>query len=203
MKRLAQRIYCKYIDGDSELEYWNNPRTGKSFWIKPKLLGEYDCGMATRMPRKEEIYIIKCSDCNNNNSTCYCIQCKLSFCTLCYSMNHKSKNRLKHQHLLIDNCIQCEFQIGTFYCEKCKDNFCDSCYRYVHKKGRLRFHVYQRLSDICDKCQYRTAQWKENFNYPKEENNYRLTSLWCNDCYYNTNNIMPIDVFNNNSYSDA
>lgn len=200
IKRLAQRIYCKYIDGDSELEYWNNPRTGKSFWTKPKLLGEYDCGMATRMPRKEEVYVIKCSDCNNNNSTCYCIQCKLSFCTLCYAMNHKSKNKLKHQHLLIDNCIQCEFQIGTFYCEKCKDNFCDSCYRYVHKRGRLRFHVYQRLSDVCDKCQYRTAHWKENFNYPNEENNYRLTSLWCNDCYYNTNSIMPIDVFNSNSY---
>jgi len=201
IKRLAQRVYCKYIDGDSELEYWNNPRTGKSFWTKPKLLGEYDCGMATRMPRKEEVYVIKCSDCNSNNSTCYCIQCKLSFCTLCYSMNHKSKNKLKHQHLLIDNCIQCEFQVGTFYCEKCKDNFCDSCYRYVHKRGRLRFHVYQRLSDVCDKCQYRTAHWKENFNYPNEENNYRLTSLWCNDCYYNTNSIMPIDVFNSNSYA--
>lgn len=183
--RLAQNVYNKYIDGESDRPYWYNPRTEVAFWTKPKLLGAFDCGMATRMPLAEEEFKILCSLCEKISSTTYCVECKEPFCTPCYSSGHKAGNRASHKHLIMENCVQCEYQIGTRYCKNCGDVFCDSCYKYVHKNGRLRFHVCQRLCERCDNCQDYTAQWKETNSSSQENGKSALlySQFWCNVCF--------------------
>lgn len=176
--RLAQTLYSKFVDGESEADYWFNPRTQRSHWTKPSLLGALDCGLAVRMPKPEEMFTISCSVCEKVTATCYCQQCDAPMCTGCFAKNHRAGQRKTHEHLLIDNCVQCDFQIGTRYCQTCKDIFCDSCFRYMHKKGRLRFHACLRYCPVCDNCEERSAQWKEM-------NTMGLVSVknWCTVCY--------------------
>lgn len=176
--KLAQLSYSKFVDGETEAEYWFNPRTQTSFWTKPTLLGIYDCGMAVRMPKPEEMFAVNCSICEKVSATCYCQQCDSPMCTSCFAKVHKSGQRKGHQHILVDNCVQCDFQIGTKFCQTCKDIFCDSCFKHMHKKGRLRFHACVRYCSVCDECEDRSAHWRE------------LSTLgtlsvknWCTTCY--------------------
>lgn len=160
--RMAQTLYSKYVDGETEREYWFNPRTNNSFWVKPKLLGKYDCGTAIRMPKEDELFSVMCSNCEVVHGTCFCETCDHPYCTPCFATLHRTGTRKTHLHILIDNCVQCEFQIGTRYCNTCKDLFCDSCYQYMHRAGRLRFHAFERFAAPCDVCNKRTARWKEH-----------------------------------------
>lgn len=176
--KLAQMVYSKFVDGETETEYWFNPRTQQSFWTKPSLLGIYDCGLAVRMPKPEEMFAVNCSICEKVSATCYCQQCESPMCTGCFAKVHKSGQRKGHHHILIDNCVQCDFQIGTKFCQTCKDIFCDSCFKHMHKKGRLRFHACIRYSSVCDECEDRSAHWRE------------VTTMgtlsvknWCTTCY--------------------
>lgn len=191
--RMAQTMYTKFIHGETEREYWTNPRTNTSYWTKPRLLGEFDCGMATRMPKEEERYTVMCSSCSTISATCFCVQCNEPYCTMCYAVGHRSGQRKTHLHLLIDNCVQCEFQAGTRYCVSCKDMYCDSCYKFMHRRGRLRFHVMQRNCDVCDICTDLSAQWKESL-IPSADNNFQHSRNWCNRCYRDEYNILPQDV---------
>lgn len=193
IKRMAQGLYTKFIDGESEREYWCNPRTGRSYWTKPTLLGEFDCGMATRMPTPEERYAVQCNVCDAVTATCFCVQCDEPYCTMCYAMGHRAGHRKNHEHLLVDNCVQCEFQIGSRYCVSCKDTYCDSCFKFFHKKGRLRFHVMQRTCEACETCYDLAAQWKETL-VPSSDNNFKLSKLWCNRCYRDEFGVLPQDV---------
>lgn len=183
--RLAQDVYSKYIDGESERPYWYNARTERAFWSKPPLLGRFDCGMATRMPLPDEEFKILCGVCDKVSATCYCLDCKEPQCSPCFAKGHKTGNRLRHRHLPMENCVQCEYQIGTRSCKNCGDVFCDSCYRYIHKKGRLRFHVCQRLCPRCDSCEDYSAQWSESFTELQEDGITLIarTRLWCNVCF--------------------
>jgi hypothetical protein len=54
--------------------------------------------------------------------------------------------------------------------------FCDSCYRYIHKKGRLRFHLCNRLCPKCENCDEYSAQWVEVVSMTSSR-------LWCNVCF--------------------
>jgi SOS-response transcriptional repressor LexA len=186
--KIAQNVYNKFIDGESEREYWYNPRTAQSFWSKPKMLGRYDCGMALRMPTELEKFVVNCQICEKNYSTCYCKDCSLVYCTPCYATAHRSGNRSSHSYLQINNCIQCDFQIGTKYCLTCKDLYCDSCYFYMHKKGRLRFHSYEKYCQLCDFCHSFSCQAVENC-YTVD--NIFLTHYYCNKCYLKEYQIMP------------
>lgn len=188
--KIAQQIYHKFIDGESEREYWFNPRNNTSFWKKPLLLGTLDCGIAIRMPTELEKYVINCNICENNYSTCYCKDCQYCYCTSCYTTSHRAGNRNKHSYLHIDNCIQCDFQIGTKYCYTCKDLYCDSCFYYMHKKGRLRFHSYQKYTDLCDQCLRYSAQVEEN-SYNKQ--GVQIKQYYCNICYHKEYSILPKD----------
>jgi hypothetical protein len=67
--RIAQTVYTKFLDGESDREYWSNSRTGNSFWTKPGLLGRFDCGMATRMPTKDEVFQVQCQVCAELSAT--------------------------------------------------------------------------------------------------------------------------------------
>lgn len=193
IKRMAQRLYTKFIDGGTEREYWCNPRTNASHWTKPALLGEFDCGMATRMPSEEERYTVVCSQCATTTATAYCVQCDEPFCTMCYALGHRAGHRKKHEHLLIDNCVQCEFQVGTRYCSSCKDTYCDSCYKHMHKKGRLRFHIMDRNCEACEVCGDLSAQWEQTLA-ASAANDYKQTKLWCGRCYKEEHGVLPKDV---------
>lgn len=193
IKRMAQSMYTKFIDGSTEREYWCNPRTNVSHWTKPALLGEFDCGMATRMPSEEERYTVVCSQCTSTTATCYCVQCDEPFCTMCYALGHRAGHRKKHEHLLIDNCVQCEFQVGTRYCSSCKDTYCDSCYKHMHKKGRLRFHIMDRNCEACEVCGDLSAQWSESL-VASATNNYKQNKLWCSRCYKEEHGVLPKDL---------
>mmetsp|Transcript_9073 Transcript_9073/g.20463 ORF Transcript_9073/g.20463 Transcript_9073/m.20463 type:complete len:1632 (-) Transcript_9073:54-4949(-) len=178
--RLAQSMYTKFIDGETEAEYWTNPRTNSSFWSKPPLLGAYDCGVATRMPVEEERLIVTCRTCDARTATCFCAQCDEPFCTMDYAMAHRSGHRKQHEHLLIEQCVQCEFQLGVRYCVSCKDSYCDSCFVVMHRKGRMRFHVVQRTCPVCEQCGALAAQWTEMLGAQASG---KLTKDWCNRCY--------------------
>lgn len=193
IKRMAQRLYTKFIDGGTEREYWCNPRTNASHWTKPALLGEFDCGMATRMPSEEERYTVVCSQCATTTATAFCVQCDEPFCTMCYALGHRAGHRKKHEHLLIDNCVQCEFQVGTRYCSSCKDTYCDSCYKHMHKKGRPRFHIMDRNCEACEVCGDLSAQWQEALA-ASAANEYKQTKLWCGRCYKEEHGVLPKDV---------
>jgi hypothetical protein len=193
IKRMAQTLYTKFIHGETEREYWTNPRTNTSYWTKPRLLGEFDCGMATRMPKEEERYTVLCSSCGLISSTCFCVQCNEPYCTMCYAVGHRSGQRKLHAHLLIDNCVQCEFQAGTRTCISCQDVYCDSCYRHMHRRGRLRFHVMKRNCEACEHCADLSAQWVETL-IPTAENNFRQSKHWCNRCYKEENGVLPADM---------
>jgi hypothetical protein len=67
--RIAQAMYTKFLDGETDREYWCNTRTGNSFWTKPVLLGRFDCGMATRMPKQDEVFQVTCQVCNELTAT--------------------------------------------------------------------------------------------------------------------------------------
>lgn len=193
VKRMAQGMYTKFIDGGTEREYWCNPRTNVSYWSKPKLLGEFDCGMATRMPSEEERYAVTCTQCDTTTATCFCVQCDEPFCTMCYAMGHRAGHRKHHAHLLIDNCVQCEFQVGTRYCASCQDTYCDSCYAHMHKRGRLRFHTMERNCEPCEVCNDLSAQWDETL-MPGPDNNFKQHKLWCSRCYKDEHGLLPKDV---------
>jgi hypothetical protein len=186
--KMAQLLYSKYVDGETESEYWFNPRTQTSYWTKPKMLGIYDCGMAVRMPKPEEMFAVNCSICEKVSATCYCRQCDGPMCTGCFAKVHKSGQRKGHQHILVENCVQCDFQIGTKFCQTCKDIFCDSCFRHMHKKGRLRFHSCVRYSSVCDECEDRSAHWREVST---------MGSLgvknWCTACYQKVMSKDPVE----------
>ena len=193
IKRMAQAMYTKFIDGATEREYWCNPRTNVSHWTKPTLLGEFDCGMATRMPSEEERFTVVCGQCATTTATCFCIQCDEPYCTMCYALGHRAGHRKNHAHLLVDNCVQCEFQVGTRYCTSCKDTYCDSCYKHMHKRGRLRFHIMERHCEACEVCGDLSAQWNETVE-ASALNGYRQHKLWCARCYKEEKGVLPQDV---------
>lgn len=181
--RIAQHVYAKYVDGETESEYWYNSRTKQSFWMKPVLLGIFDCGMAVRMPIKEELLVVNCSVCEASTAIVFCQQCESPHCTACYVRNHQGGARRLHTHVIIDNCVQCDFQVGTRKCLTCADIYCDSCFKHVHKRGRLRFHAFERFTAACDECQERSAQWREIGLMTGKQS----SRLWCTLCYTNDN----------------
>lgn len=201
MVKIAQELYEKYVDGNSELPYWYNPRTKQSFWTKPTLLGQYDVSNATRMPNDLEKYEVLCATCTSVYATCYCIQCSSPYCTPCYIKLHQTGNRKMHKTLIIDNCAMCDIQIALKICRVCKDYFCDSCYVYIHKKGRLRFHNCQNFIPKCMICNLRSGIYKQTTFLPIFQSYQDATpvsyepqaNLYCGYCYKSTFHMTPAE----------
>ena len=185
LMRMAQILYCKYVDPESQMPYWYNSRTKASFWKKPRLLGKLDCGMPIMMPSEAEMYDVQCSVCITESSRFFCDECDDSMCGKCFAKVHRRGVRAKHTRLDLTLCIQCDFQAGTKLCVQCKDSYCDNCFKIMHKKGRLRLHIYHWQVDACMSCQDRAAKWSLYDAYTGHYN------LICGYCYLESSGGVP------------
>ena len=176
--RMAQSVYSKFVDDETEAVYWYNPRTGNAFWTKPKMLGALDCGMPIRMPHADEQYVVVCFSGQEKTANVYCDECDYAYCSSCFTTAHRGGKRKGHHDMHLDMCVQCDFQVATKLCVQCKDLFCESCYKNVHSKGRLRLHISQWVTDTCEECGQRAARWTQH----EMKNNTGLFH-WCLPCF--------------------
>jgi hypothetical protein len=162
--RMAQRMYVKYMDSaqNPPREYWFNPRTGHAMWTKPLLLGDKDCGAATKVPEPDEGFEVYCGICVEQTAVLRCEDCDEphSYCSSCYNDTHASESRRVHCHLEYSRCVQCDFQMSSRLCDQCGDLYCDTCYNYMHRKGRYRIHTFTWTTPMCTICEQRAAQWE-------------------------------------------
>jgi len=185
LTKLAQSIYTKYIDQESFQPYWFNPRTNKSFWKKPFLLGKADCGIPTTLPLPDEEFAANCLNCERERASNFCDECNEIYCINCYNKLHAKGARRLHNAIPIDTCIQCIFQVGSKFCISCGDSYCDTCYKHIHLKGRLRLHIFDWNCDPCVRCDIRAAQWS------KEDSYLGRTLLMCIPCYKEEYGVPP------------
>jgi hypothetical protein len=181
MIKLAQAVYSKYKDPESDMIYWFNPRTEKSFWSKPTLLGDRDCGNPISLPHDDEQHVILCKICDPldaKNALVFCDECDDLFCNDCYEVSHRPLAKKNHLKIPLTLCVQCDFQAGARYCLQCQDTFCDSCYKTVHRKGRLKLHVFDVCTEPCGVCHDRSAQWTRS-----ENDNTGIVTHYCIPCY--------------------
>jgi len=176
---LAQQMYVKCLDADSGTPYWFNSITDASFWTKPWLLREFDCGQAVVMPADNELCVAPCSfdDCKNN-ATLYCDECDVLLCASCSLTVHDSGKRREHDVVALSVCTQCGFQLASRNCRQCGDLFCDCCFSWIHKRGRLRLHIADWVCDRCDVCEERAA-WIGKLDPDRDYE----TTLFCRVCY--------------------
>ena len=176
---LAQQMYVKCLDSDTLLPYWFNSRTEASFWVKPWLLREFDCGEAVMMPPEDEMCCAPCSVDNcPRTASVYCDQCDVILCQPCCNASHESGRSQQHHLIHLSLCAQCGFQLASRSCRSCGDYYCDSCFGWIHRKGRLRLHVGDWVCDRCDVCEERAAWW----GTLDPERNYK-TTLFCRVCF--------------------
>ena len=55
-----KRVVQKFIDQDSGLPYWFNPKTGVTTWVKPSLLGKEDVEQAVAVAQSDVEYAWWC-----------------------------------------------------------------------------------------------------------------------------------------------
>ena len=158
--RLSQKMYLKYIDNDSGIPFWTNSHTGTSFWSKPPLLRELDCGDGIKLPLEREQYTPQCCECNDNTAACFCEQCNALYCNKCFSSMHTSGNRKLHDRITLEMCVECTFQVPTKRCLTCDELYCDTCFRFVHRRGRARLHTFSWVTANCYYCEERAAHWR-------------------------------------------
>lgn len=173
---VAQMVYSKFVDGETDREYWYNNRTGQAFWTKPRLLGYLDCGLPVQTPLPSESCVVTCTVCLSRNANCFCHDCNQAFCNNCYPGYHRSERRKTHVKFQLDACVQCDFQVGTKLCASCKDVFCDTCFRFIHRKGRLRLHTFDWLTDSCAVCNERSCRWQV-------VDDRGINTFYCSICY--------------------
>jgi hypothetical protein len=183
--RIAQGIYSKYLDEESNAVYWFNPRTEAAFWKKPKLLGTKDCGNPVSMPPADEQFVVMCCLCDPDNNpksaTLFCDDCDDVYCPDCFRIAHKSARMAVHKMIPLTLCVQCDFQAASRNCVQCKDFYCDNCFKTTHARGRLRLHIYEMCTQQCLSCDARAAQWTYHPN-----DGTALESFYCIPCIRNT-----------------
>ena len=130
-RRLNKRglnFYEKYIDAGTKKPYWYNPRTEKSTWDKPPILGENDITVSTRLPSKGLEFAVVCSHCNYSAATLACIECEDAFCEDCHKSIHRKGKRQQHKSIKINICQDCEYQAATSFVMPLARNLCDCCF---------------------------------------------------------------------------
>lgn len=182
----AQQVYFKYMDLSLSLPYWYNARSGVSFWTKPNLLRNDDCGFPVSLPEEDLLFIVYCSICETKTLQCVCDECDDVMCDPCFHKTHKSGARRLHERIAVPSCVRCEFQIGSKLCLLCKDAYCDTCYEVEHRRGKFRNHMFKWLTDSCVMCVQRSAQWSV-CNEATEYMELWLCSLCCKNNYGDPN----------------
>lgn len=177
--KLAQLMYVKCVDPDSGHSYWFSSVSEQSFWEKPFLLREFDCGEAVMMPPLEEMCSTACqNDSCARSAALYCNDCDGLLCVPCSHVIHMEGRRTLHHVINLTHCAQCAFQLATRHCKACGDFYCDSCYTWVHRRGRMKLHVGTWVTDRCDICEMRAAWWAKQ----DPERNYKAT-VYCRVCF--------------------
>lgn len=169
--KLAQKMYLKYIDNDSGIPFWTNAYLGTSFWTKPTLLRELDCGDGIKLPLEREQYTPACYECSENTAACFCEQCNTLYCNTHYGSIHSSGVRKTHDCIKLEMCVECTFQVPTKRCLTCDELYCDTCFRFVHRRGRSRLHTFSWVTVNCYFCDERAAHWRkiDSWNGYEEE----------------------------------
>ncbi|OQS02773.1 hypothetical protein THRCLA_04894 [Thraustotheca clavata] len=153
LRLLMKAVFRKYIDAETGLPYWTNPRTGYSTWKKPLILGKEDVDSgAIYMATKDFEYSILCTNCNVHLIQESCFHCEEMYCKTCFKSLHTKGKMLTHLHFPIEGCSLCKFQVGTQSCTQCEAAYCDNCMLQVHKKGNLAFHTSTPLVPLCNNC---------------------------------------------------
>jgi hypothetical protein len=146
--KIAQEVLVKYIPHKGK-PYWYNPRTRVSTYVKPKILGSFDC-VEIALPAPKMEYVVICGTCESQPATVNCNECEDSMCKSCFATMHcKGKKRL-HTYQLIQFCSVCKYQCATKSCATCslrkpkprsvmelvkgdRGVQCDSCYTHLHE----------------------------------------------------------------------
>ncbi|CAM9138462.1 unnamed protein product [Ectocarpus sp. 12 AP-2014] len=151
--KMAVKRYYRCLDGLTGAEYYFDPKTGKSSWTKPKILGKFDISTAVVVPAGEEIMVPMCHECAEEVATEICADCDEDMlCHLCVDRIHRTGNASTHLRVPIEMCEECSFQVAVKHCQQCGDNFCVSCFAYLHRKGRIRRHTFEPLVGMCHDC---------------------------------------------------
>ena len=158
--RLSQKMYLKYIDNDSNVPFWTNSHSGTSFWTKPLLLRELDCGDGIKLPEEQEQYTPSCCECSENTAACFCEQCNALYCHTHFGAVHTSGVRKTHDCITLEMCVECTFQAPTKRCLTCDELYCDTCFAFVHRRGRSRLHTFNWVTFNCYYCEDRAAHWR-------------------------------------------
>lgn len=146
--RIAQDVIVKYVPHKGQ-PYWYNPRTRVSSYVKPKILGSFEC-VEIALPAPKMEYVIICGTCESQPATVNCNECEDSMCKSCFATMHcKGKKRI-HTYQLIQFCSVCKFQCATKSCATCslrkptrrsvmtlikgdRGIQCDTCYIHLHE----------------------------------------------------------------------
>ena len=136
-------VFRKYIDYDSGLPYWVNPRTGFSTWTKPLCFGKEDVDTeAIPMPDMSINYSLFCSNCAIGTGKIWCYICEELQCSLCFTSFHAKGSFTTHLFTELDMCTLCTFQLASFHCTTCSEPFCDNCWAHSHGRGIMSTHQY-------------------------------------------------------------
>ncbi|CAM9599254.1 unnamed protein product, partial [Scytosiphon promiscuus] len=153
VSKMAVKRYYRCLDDLTGAEYYFDPKTGKAWWTKPKILGKFDILTAVVVPAGEEIMVPMCHECAEEVATEICADCDEDMlCDLCVDRLHRAGNAAGHLRVPIDKCDECSFQVAVKHCKQCGDDFCVSCFAHLHRKGRLRRHVFEPLVAMCHDC---------------------------------------------------
>ncbi|CAB1111933.1 unnamed protein product [Ectocarpus sp. CCAP 1310/34] len=112
--KMAVKRYYRCLDGLTGAEYYFDPKTGKSSWAKPKILGKFDISTAVVVPAGEEIMVPMCHECAEEVATDFqvavkhCQQCGDNFCVSCFAYLHR-KGRIRRHTFepLVGICHDC------------------------------------------------------------------------------------------------
>ncbi|CAM9548670.1 unnamed protein product [Pylaiella littoralis] len=156
VSKMAVKRFYRCLDDLTGAEYYFDPKTGKAWWTKPKVLGRFEIPTAVVVPTGEEIMVPMCHECAEDVAAEICADCDEDMlCELCARRLHSTGNATTHLRVSIDKCDECSFQVAVKQCKQCGDNFCVSCFAYLHRKGRLRRHTFEPLVAMCHDCEDR------------------------------------------------
>ena len=129
--------------------------TRRTQWVKPKVLGSFECASLAVPPTGLES-IVKCSNCLKAAEV-NCNQCEESYCKNCYESLHCKGARRKHHLQKIPHCSYCKFQVACKNCLTCvlqrpaagsiqatmkesaRGLYCDAC--FVHHHDAIEKHL--------------------------------------------------------------
>ena len=200
-QRLAKRyfaetmksVFKKYIDAETGLPYWVNPRTGFSTWEKPLCFGDDDVFQeAIPLPDQDTNFTEPCSNCVVSSAQAYCYQCQDFFCPYCCDSFHEKGNNATHQFCQIKVCDLCSFQVASGHCQDCNECFCDNCWYHTHHKGAMSTHSIKDLVEKCTECQ--NTRSVRSFCHSCNRNLCNVCSKYHGNCYIEALSLKTLEM---------